>query len=66
MRYIAAFVLSAVFSAVFSAACVTAGTKTCCKWCGEGEACGNSCIAAGKTCSKSPGCACNGYNPTGG
>ena len=35
-------------------------SKTCCKTCRKGKACGNSCIARNKTCHKSEGCACNG------
>jgi len=35
-------------------------TKTCCRTCRKGKACGNSCIARNKTCLKGPGCACNG------
>ena len=32
--------------------------KTCCKYCRKGKACGDSCIAANRTCSEPPGCAC--------
>ena len=32
----------------------------CCKICSAGKACGDSCIAAWKTCHKGKGCACNG------
>jgi len=32
----------------------------CCKTCSAGKACGNSCIAAWKTCHQPKGCACNG------
>jgi hypothetical protein len=32
----------------------------CCKICRKGKACGDSCIAASKTCHKGSGCACNG------
>ena len=32
----------------------------CCKVCGKGKACGNSCIARDRRCSKGPGCACDG------
>ena len=35
-------------------------TRTCCKICKKGKACGNSCISRSKTCHKAPGCACNG------
>jgi len=35
-------------------------SKKCCKVCRKGKACGDSCIAKSKTCTKSPGCACNG------
>jgi hypothetical protein len=37
-----------------------AGARYCCKMCSKGKACGNSCIAAWKTCHKGKGCACNG------
>jgi hypothetical protein len=32
----------------------------CCKVCRTGKACGDSCIAANKTCHKGRGCACDG------
>lgn len=32
--------------------------RTCCMVCKKGKPCGNSCIAASKTCHKPPGCAC--------
>ena len=35
-------------------------SRSCCKICRKGKACGNSCIARNKTCHKSGGCACNG------
>jgi hypothetical protein len=31
----------------------------CCKVCKKGKACGDSCIAADKTCHKGSGCACD-------
>ena len=31
----------------------------CCKICRKGKACGNTCIARWKTCTKPPGCACD-------
>ena len=34
--------------------------RNCCRTCRKGKACGDSCIARNKTCSKGPGCACNG------
>ena len=34
--------------------------EKCCKICTKGKACGDSCIAAGETCTKGAGCACNG------
>lgn len=34
--------------------------RSCCKVCTSGKACGDSCIAANKTCRQGPGCACNG------
>tara|TARA_B100001250_G_scaffold265060_1_gene228551 strand:+ start:5674 stop:5928 length:255 start_codon:yes stop_codon:yes gene_type:complete len=32
----------------------------CCKICKKGKACGDSCINKNYTCTKPPGCACNG------
>lgn len=41
--------------------CGTAyATEACCKVCKKGKACGDSCIARDKACSKPKGCACNG------
>lgn len=34
--------------------------KKCCKVCRKGKACGDSCIAKSKRCTKGPGCACDG------
>jgi hypothetical protein len=34
--------------------------KTCCRTCTKGKACGDSCIAKTSTCTKPPGCACDG------
>lgn len=31
----------------------------CCRICTNGKACGNTCIAATKSCSKGKGCACD-------
>jgi hypothetical protein len=36
-----------------------AATRTCCKVCTRGKACGNSCISLNYTCHQSPGCACD-------
>jgi len=33
--------------------------QACCKVCRKGRACGDSCIARGKTCTRPPGCACD-------
>ena len=33
-------------------------SKTCCKKCRKGLACGDSCISKKKTCTKPKGCAC--------
>ena len=33
---------------------------SCCKRCSKGKACGDSCIARNKSCSKGVGCACDG------
>jgi hypothetical protein len=35
------------------------GKRVCCRMCSRGKACGNSCIAAWKTCHRGVGCACN-------
>ena len=35
-------------------------SRSCCRVCRKGKACGNSCIARNKTCHKGAGCACNG------
>ena len=32
--------------------------KTCCKHCGKGIPCGDTCIAANRKCKSGPGCAC--------
>jgi len=32
--------------------------RTCCRVCSSGKPCGNSCIAANRTCRQPPGCAC--------
>lgn len=41
--------------------CGTAyASEACCKVCKKGKACGDSCIAADKKCTKGKGCACNG------
>ncbi|MFZ2682061.1 MAG: hypothetical protein WAZ14_03145 [Patescibacteria group bacterium] len=34
-------------------------TRSCCKTCVTGKACGDSCISKSYTCHKGPGCACN-------
>ncbi|MBD0320889.1 MAG: peptidoglycan-binding protein [Gemmatimonadetes bacterium] len=36
-----------------------AGRRVCCRTCSRGKACGNSCIAAYKTCHRGVGCACD-------
>lgn len=45
------------------------GTRVCCRVCSRGKACGNSCIAAWKTCHRGVGCACDagggGYSSRG-
>lgn len=35
-------------------------TGSCCKVCRDGKACGDTCISKSDTCTKGPGCACNG------
>ncbi len=37
-----------------------AGNQVCCKVCTSSKACGDSCISKDKTCTKPPGCACQG------
>jgi hypothetical protein len=37
----------------------TETAQACCKTCRKGKACGDSCIARDKTCTKPPGCACD-------
>lgn len=37
-----------------------AQSRSCCKICQKGKACGDSCISRSYTCHKGPGCACNG------
>lgn len=39
--------------------CGTAYAQSCCKVCKAGKACGNSCIAKDRACTKGKGCACN-------
>lgn len=34
--------------------------QTCCRTCKKGKACGDGCIAETSTCTKPPGCACDG------
>jgi hypothetical protein len=41
-----------------STAPAQAPARACCKHCTKGIPCGNSCIAANKTCRQPPGCAC--------
>lgn len=36
------------------------GSRSCCKVCKSGKACGDSCISSSKSCNTSGGCACNG------
>lgn len=40
--------------------CGTAYANACCKICKKGKACGDSCIARDKKCTKGKGCACDG------
>ncbi len=41
-----------------------AQAQKCCKYCSSGKACGDTCISANYTCSKPPGCACDGPSPS--
>jgi hypothetical protein len=67
-RLRAAIPLSAMLVLASSAPLVTAcdtsptdsGGSSCCRVCKEGKACGDSCIAKNRTCTKGSGCACNG------
>jgi hypothetical protein len=68
-RLRAAIPLSAMLvlasSAPLVTACDVSPTDTgsgsgCCRVCKEGKACGDSCIAKNRTCTKGSGCACNG------
>lgn len=36
------------------------GTGPCCRVCREGKACGDTCISRDATCTRGPGCACDG------
>ena len=36
----------------------------CCRYCGTGKACGDSCINKNDTCKKPRGCACDGQKPS--
>jgi len=38
----------------------TINSRSCCKICVKGKACGNTCISRSYTCHVGPGCACNG------
>lgn len=38
----------------------TSETRSCCRVCTTGKACGNSCISRSKSCHKGVGCACDG------
>lgn len=38
----------------------SAASAPCCRVCRKGKACGDTCIAAGRTCHTPPGCACDG------
>lgn len=38
-------------------------TRTCCRYCSSGQACGDSCISRSNTCRRGAGCACNAVAP---
>ncbi len=63
MRRLASAVFAcALLLAIPSAAAPTAKCIPpikCCRICDAGKACGNTCIAKDKSCSKGRGCACN-------
>lgn len=50
----------AAISPCSSTAFAQATGYSCCKVCRKGKACGDSCIAAYKTCHQPKGCACDG------
>ena len=41
------------------AGAIPADAMDCCKTCRKGKACGDTCIARNKKCTKPPGCACD-------
>ena len=52
---------SASLTAAAGPICSTAyANAACCKVCKKGKACGDSCIARDKKCTKGKGCACDG------
>ena len=58
---IALALMAAASMAGASPLCGTAWAQQgCCKVCSKGKACGNSCIAKDRKCTKGKGCACNG------
>lgn len=57
MRYLLTLILALVPLSLSS----TPAEAYCCKTCTKGKACGDSCIAWDKDCTKGPGCACDGY-----
>lgn len=59
LRSIAAAVALTVLAAPAGTP-LCAQSAACCKICRKGKACGDSCIAAEKTCHKGKGCACDG------
>ena len=42
---------------------ISVQNAACCRVCTKGKACGDSCINRSYTCTKGPGCACDGYMP---
>ncbi len=53
------FVAPASFGRCDGASAFASAPRSCCKTCRAGKACGDSCIAASKACTKGRGCACN-------
>jgi hypothetical protein len=52
--------LGAPMSTPVEGPALTPVQQSCCKRCSAGKPCGDSCIARSKSCSKAPGCACQG------
>ncbi|AKH42603.1 hypothetical protein FHS61_000373 [Altererythrobacter atlanticus] len=57
---LAALVLAATsITGAAAPLCGTAYANACCKICKKGKACGDTCIARDRNCTKGKGCACD-------